>query len=78
MKEIPETFEQAVGYLESKLTQKEKQELKKLAFISINSKDETDFFELVISLFKLDEENNNLLRDIAKQKPGAVLNDDYS
>ena len=73
----PKTFEQAVGFLGQILSSEEKKELKEMAFVSINVKDKTDFFELVISTFKLDGGNDNLLVDIAQQNAGAVLNEDF-
>ena len=77
MNELPKTFEQAVGFLDQMLSSEEKKELKELAFLSINVKDETDFFALVISTFKLDGGNDDLLLDIAQKNEGAVLNEDF-
>ena len=77
MNELPKTFEQAVGFLDQMLTSEEKKKLKELAFSSINVKDKTDFFALVISTFKLDDGKDDLLLDIAQKNESAVLNEDF-
>lgn len=77
MEIIPKTFKQAVNELEKKLSFAQKEELKCLPFISINVMDKTDFFDLVITSFQLNGENNELLADISKENVGAVINENF-
>jgi len=77
MNELPKTFEQAIELLEKLLSDEEKDELKGMAFVSNNVKDKTDFFDLIISTFRLDGGNEDLLVDIAQQNKNAILNDDF-
>lgn len=74
---LPKTFDSAVSELDRILDSEQKEELKALPFLSINVEHKTDFFSLVIDAFMLNEGNDELLIDIAKQNTGAVLNEDF-